>query len=154
MQLTHFTDLGLRVLMYLSHQDREQSVTISEIAERFDVSRNHLVKVVHFMSQQGWLKTTRGKGGGLALAYPLAHYRLGDTIQRLEGLQEVMDCEHPACVLQFDCQLKHVLDNALSRFLEELNRHTLADILPAQTRQAIVKLHLQHTPRTIASIFS
>lgn len=154
MQLTHFTDLGLRVLMYLSHQDREQSVTISEIAERFDVSRNHLVKVVHFMSQQGWLKTTRGKGGGLALAHPLASYRLGDTIQRLEGLQEVIDCEHPACALQHDCQLKHVLDEALARFLEELNRHTLADILPANTRQAIIKLHLLKPPRSTASIFS
>jgi Rrf2 family nitric oxide-sensitive transcriptional repressor len=49
MQLNRFTDLGLRVLMYLTHRDREQPVTISEIAERFEVSRNHLVKVVHFM---------------------------------------------------------------------------------------------------------
>jgi Rrf2 family nitric oxide-sensitive transcriptional repressor len=76
MQLNRFTDLGLRVLMYLTHRDREQPVTISEIAERFEVSRNHLVKVVHFMGVQGWLNNSRGKGGGLALAQPPEHYRL------------------------------------------------------------------------------
>src|SRR5690606_7276386 len=66
MQLTQFTDLGLRVLMYLSHPDRGTPVTVGEIATRFGASRNHLIKVVHFMAQQGWLITTRGKGGGLA----------------------------------------------------------------------------------------
>ncbi len=35
MQLTHFTDLGLRVLMYLTHQKRDTPATISEIAEQF-----------------------------------------------------------------------------------------------------------------------
>ena len=48
MQLTRFTDFGLRVLMYLTQcRDRPAAVTIPEIAARFDVSRNHLVKVVH-----------------------------------------------------------------------------------------------------------
>ncbi|MCJ9710841.1 Rrf2 family transcriptional regulator, partial [Bordetella hinzii] len=69
MQLTRFTDFGLRVLMYLTQcRERDKPVTIPEIAERFAISRNHLVKVVHFMSQQGWVAATRGKGGGLALA--------------------------------------------------------------------------------------
>ena len=69
MQLTKYTDFGLRVLMYLTQSDgRSTPVTVPEIAERFEVSRNHLVKVVHFLSQQGWIATTRGKGGGLRLA--------------------------------------------------------------------------------------
>ncbi|MDE1999910.1 MAG: Rrf2 family transcriptional regulator, partial [Burkholderiales bacterium] len=97
MQLTHFTDLGLRVLMYLSHSDRDTPVTISEVAERFDASRNHLVKVVHFMAQHGWLVTTRGKGGGLALARPLADYRLGEVIRSLENVTEMIDCADPPC---------------------------------------------------------
>jgi Rrf2 family nitric oxide-sensitive transcriptional repressor len=64
MQLTHFTDLGLRVLMYLTHQQRDTPATISEIARQFEVSRHHLVKVVHFMGQRQRLATARGKGGG------------------------------------------------------------------------------------------
>ena len=91
MQLTHFTDLGLRVLMYLTDEPRATPVTIGEIAERYAVTRNHLVKVVHFMSQQGWLVTTRGKGGGLALARAANLYPLGQGIRQLEGITELIE---------------------------------------------------------------
>ena len=51
MQLNRFTDFGLRVLMYLTQcRDRPTAVTIPEIADRFGASRNHLVKVAHFMA--------------------------------------------------------------------------------------------------------
>ena len=93
MQLTRFTDFGLRVLMYLTQcRDRPAAVTIPEIAARFDLSRNHLVKVVHFMSQRGWVSTARGKGGGLALARPAAEYRLGDLVRELEQQGPLIDC--------------------------------------------------------------
>lgn len=142
MQLTHFTDLGLRVLMYLSHEQRETPVTISEIAERFEASRHHLVKVVHFMGQQGWLVTTRGKGGGLALAHALGDYRLGDLIRTLEHTStELIDCAEPPCGLRGRCLLKGVLDEALEAFYEALNGHTLADVVGSPTREAIVRLH-------------
>ena len=86
MQLTKYTDFGLRVMMYLTQcRDRSMPVTIPEIADRFGVSRNHLVKVVHFLGQQGWVTTTRGKGGGLRLAHPPAQYRLGDLVYALEN---------------------------------------------------------------------
>lgn len=141
MQLTHFTDLGLRVLMYLSYQDRDAPVTISEIAERFEVSRNHLVKVVHFMAQQGWVATTRGKGGGLALAQAPKRYKLGQVIRTLEGRTDVIDCADPPCKLRGRCQLKGVLDQALDAFFKVLDRHTLADAVASPTGEAIVTLH-------------
>lgn len=142
MQLTHFTDLGLRVLMYLSHQDRDTPVTISEIAERFDASRHHLVKVVHFMGQQGWLLTTRGKGGGLALAWPLDQYRLGELTRTLEHTSpDLIDCAQPPCELRGSCLLKGVLDDALDAFYATLDRHTLADVVVSPTHEVIVHLH-------------
>lgn len=141
MQLTHFTDLGLRVLMYLSHQDRNTPVTISEIAERFAVSRHHLVKVVHFMAQHGWLITTRGKGGGLALSNPASSYRLGRVIRVLEDVTELIDCAEPPCALRGQCQLKGLMDQALDAFFEVLDRYTLADAVASPTAEAIVTLH-------------
>lgn len=142
MQLTHFTDLGLRVLMYLSHPEPQHPpVTISEIAERFEVSRNHLVKVVHFMSQQGWLLTTRGKGGGLALAQAPEAYRLGTLIQALEGATDLIDCADPPCRLRGRCQLKGLLDKALVAFFAVLDEYTLADATASPTHEVIVMLH-------------
>ncbi|QEL56207.1 RrF2 family transcriptional regulator [Chromobacterium paludis] len=141
MQLTRFTDLGLRVLMYLTGQQPGQLATIPEIAERFEVSRNHLVKVVHFMGQQGWLVTTRGKGGGLALARPPEHYRLGEVVSALEGKPRLIDCAEPPCALRQGCLLKGVLDEALAAFFLALDGYTLRDIVAGPTGEAIIRLH-------------
>ena len=141
MQLTQFTDLGLRVLMYLSYQQREQPVTIAEIAERFAISRNHLMKVVHAMAQQGWLATTRGKGGGLALARAPTEYRLGDIIRTLEDGGALIDCSTPPCVLRRGCNVKSALDGALAAFYAKLNESSLSDLVRRQTAASIVELH-------------
>jgi len=145
MQLNRFTDLGLRVLMYLTHRDRDQPVTISEIAERFVVSRNHLVKVVHFMGLQGWIITSRGKGGGLALAQAPEHYRLGGIIRTLEGNAELIDCAEPPCALRQGCQLKAILDIGLEAFFTSLDGYSLRDVLASPTGESIIRLHRQST---------
>lgn len=141
MQLTQFTDLGLRVLLYLSYKEREMPATIGEIADSFAVSRNHLVKVVHFMAQQGWLITSRGKGGGLALAHPAAWYRLGSVIRELEALTELIDCDTYPCRLRGNCKLKGILNQALAAMFEVLDRYTLADAIAEPSQQIIVMLN-------------
>ena len=146
MQLTRFTDLGLRVLMYLTGTDPGVPVTIAEIAERFAVPHNHLTKVVQFMGQQGWVLTVRGKGGGLRLARPPADYRLGDVVRLLEPEGPLIDCAQPPCALRLGCQLKGALDVAQQAFYDSLNRLTLADAIAPPTREALVRLHRPPPP--------
>lgn len=141
MQLTHFTDLGLRVLMYLSAAPAEQVTTIAEITGRFEVAHHHLTKVVQFMGQQGWLVTVRGKGGGIRLARAVEQYRLGEVVQGLERSAELIDCADPPCALRGGCGLKGLLEQARAVFYAELDRHTLADALRGPTGLAIVRLH-------------
>lgn len=59
MHITRFTDLSLRVLMYLCARPSQDRTTVTEIAERIGWTRNHVVKVVHRLSQEGWLATQR-----------------------------------------------------------------------------------------------
>ena len=141
MQITRFTDLGLRVLMYLCIGERSEPVTITEIATRFDVSRHHLVKVVHRLGQLKWIVTTRGKGGGLALARPPADYRLGDIVRALEDGGALIDCSAPPCALRRDCNVKSALDGALAAFYAKLNESILSDVVRRQTAASIVELH-------------
>jgi len=105
------------------------------------VSRNHLVKVVHFMSQRGWVSTSRGKGGGLALAHPPGQYRLGDLVRELEQQGPLIDCREPPCALDGACRLAGVLAQTLQAFYDALNGHTLADLVRDPTAAAIIKLH-------------
>ena len=61
MRLSEYTDYSLRVLMYCA-ANPERLVTIAELAEQHQVSRNHLMKVVNDLSRQGVRPPTPGRG--------------------------------------------------------------------------------------------
>lgn len=132
MQLNRFTDLGIRVLLLLSHEP-EETFTISQLAESLKVSRNHLMKVVHFLAKQEWLITLRGKNGGVRLARALEEYPLGSTLRILEGngnpTEQLINCSEPPCVLLPSCILGNILDEALKEFYQKLDRYTLQDMV-------------------------
>lgn len=131
MQLTQYTDYSLRVLIYLGRHDSGLS-TITEIADFYRISRNHLVKVVHHLGQCGYIETHRGKNGGIRLAKPPAEIQLGQLIRDTEpnlNLAECFDQARDHCVITRDCKLKGVLYQARNSFLSTLNAYTLADVL-------------------------
>jgi Rrf2 family nitric oxide-sensitive transcriptional repressor len=131
MKLTTFTDYSLRVMIYLAVQP-QQRATIAQIATAFDVSENHLVKVVHFLGKQGWLHNVRGKGGGLELARAPEDVIVGDVVRCTEGIGLVADCyaEHGGdCCIAPQCRLKDVLEEAMVAFYAVLDRYTLADLV-------------------------
>lgn len=131
MRLTTLTDYALRLLMHAAQQ-LERLTTIAEVAARYDISHAHLMKVTHLLAQAGFLETQRGKGGGLRLARPAAEILLGDVVRCTEGDFTMADCfaTGSQCSLSGRCRLAGVLDDALGAFLRELDRKTLADVLP------------------------
>ncbi len=130
MRLSDYTDYTLRVLMYCAaHPDR--LVTVAEIADRHQVSKNHLMKIVNDLARQGLLETTRGRGGGLRLMQPPSAIRVGDVLRSAETdfrLVECFDASTDTCTLTPACRLKGVLGNALKAYFAELDAVTLADI--------------------------
>ncbi len=131
MKLTAFTDYALRVLIYLGAAGGRRA-TIAQIAQAYDVSENHLVKVVHFLGKQGWLANVRGKGGGLELAMPPDLIPIGDVVRQTEGQVVAAECfgEHGGdCCIAPECHLRGVLGEAIAAFYTVLDRHTLADIV-------------------------
>jgi len=144
MKLTAFTDYSLRVLMYLS-ADPTQRATIAEIAAAFDISENHLVKVVHFLGKQGWIETLRGKGGGIQLAMAPDAINVGRVVRDTEGSALPAECFLPeggTCILTPMCRLKSVLAEAVKAFYLVLDKYTLADI--SKNRQALAKVLMIH----------
>ncbi len=129
MQLTQFTDYGLRSLMYLAAQP-DRLCSVREIAEHYAISRNHLVKVVHRLAQLGYITSSKGKGGGVKLANQSNDIQLGDLIAALEPNMHLVECfnrETNTCTVVSACSLKHFLADANRAFLQDLNKHTLAD---------------------------
>lgn len=130
MQLKRFTDIGLRVLLYLSVRPHDETVAISALAERLNWNKALVVKVSHFLVRQGWVASARGRTGGLTLAHPPSHYRLGQTLRALEGAEPLINCTEPACPLHARCALAGLLDEAGEAFYAHLDRYTLADLNP------------------------
>jgi Rrf2 family nitric oxide-sensitive transcriptional repressor len=142
MRLTRFSDLGLRVLIYLNGAgQRPGPVTVAEICAQFDLPMNHLVKVVGRLARLGWVQATRGRNGGLRLATNPAELRVGTVLRALEGDDELADCTGTRCSLSSDCRLRGALAAGLDAFYDAMDRHTLADIAGGATGEQIVRMH-------------
>src|SRR4051812_17707699 len=94
MRLTRFSDISLRVLIYLARNGKAQAVpvTVAEIATQFDLPVNHLVKVVGELVRAKWVRAVRGRHGGLHLAADPAELTVGTVLRLLEGEGELVDC--------------------------------------------------------------
>lgn len=131
MQLTQYTDYSLRVLIYLGLYP-ERRCTITEISDAYDINRNHLVKVVHSLSQDGWITTTRGKSGGMVLSFNPKQINIGAVIQGTEPHMNLLECfdnKCNTCPITSVCVLKHALYQARKAFMNVLSNYTLEDVL-------------------------
>ncbi|PWV76737.1 Rrf2 family transcriptional regulator [Halomonas sp. A11-A] len=144
MHLTRFTDYSIRVLIYLAAKGEERS-TIHEIATSFDVSRNHLMKVVQDLSHKGYITAIRGKNGGLLLKKAPEEIRLGRLVRDTENDLELVECfgDSNECRITPACQLKPILAEALRAFLAVLDKYTLADMLGPQQSQLVKLLRIE-----------
>lgn len=140
MRLTVFSDYSLRVLIYAA-LFRDRLVTISEISSAYDISRNHLMKVVHHLARAGHLETVRGKGGGFRLMSDPSHIQLGALVRETESGSVPVECLDPGrqnCRIIPGCRLMHCIAEAEQAFYETLDRYTLADLVGNEKR--LIKL--------------
>ncbi|MCH6258641.1 Rrf2 family transcriptional regulator [Puniceicoccaceae bacterium K14] len=131
MELTKYSDYSIRVLVYLG-LNNGKLVSINEIAEFYDISRNHLTKVVNNLANLELIFTVRGKGGGIKLALPAEEIYVGRVIRATEPNFNLLECFDPVtnkCRITNCCILKGVMKNALEAFFTELDKYTLTDIL-------------------------
>ena len=144
MHLTRFTDYSLRVLIFLAVKGEERS-TIHEIAGRFDISRNHLMKVVQDLSHKGYITAIRGNNGGLLLKKAPEEIRLGRLVRDTENDLELVECFGASneCRITPACRLKPILAEALRAFLAVLDKYTLADMLGPQQPQLVELLRIE-----------
>lgn len=122
--------------MYLGLKGQQLS-SISEIAKQYNISRNHLVKVVHKLAQEGFVRSQRGRSGGITLGCPPSAISVGEVVRRMEGDMPLVECFRRAtnqCPLTPVCQLSGILAEARTSFLATLDRYTLADLLTNQQR--------------------
>lgn len=132
MQLTLHTDYSFRVLIYL-YANRPRPATVGEISDYYGVSRHHLLKVVNNLAHKGMVETVRGKGGGVRLLDHVLEMSAGEILRQLEDSRPLVNClggeKTPKCAVLPICRFNTVLNDALSRFFEELDSYRLQDLV-------------------------
>jgi len=131
MRLTRFTDNALRALVFLALEP-DDVPTVGEVARKMGMSEDHLLKVVQRLSQLGYVKTIRGRNGGMRLAKPADEIVVGEVIRRTEDNMSLVPCFDPTemtCPISPACGLAPALDEALRAFLTSLDRYTVQDLL-------------------------
>ena len=129
MNITKHTDYSFKILMYLALKPG-QSYTISQLSTVFNVSKNHLMKVVNNLSTAGFLHTQRGRGGGIRLGKPIKSIRIGAVVEAMEFSLEIVDCNaNGGCLFQSACKLKGMFTEATRSFIHTLDNYTLADLV-------------------------
>jgi Rrf2 family nitric oxide-sensitive transcriptional repressor len=142
MRITRFSDIGLRVLIYLAGADKHRApATVAEISKQFDIPANHLVKVVGQLARMGWIQALRGRKGGLLLHADPKSLHLGTILRELEGDAELVDCEGQQCRLSKDCLLRGALAAGLRGFYDAMDRYTLADVSGGVVGEQIITMH-------------
>ena len=130
MQLTQFTDYSLRALIFIAL--KQNSCTISDIAQAYTISQNHLLKIIHNLSKLGLIKTTRGRNGGIVMAANPLNINLRTIVEALEPHFDLVPCfskEKANCCIAPVCKLKTILYEAQNAFLKVLEQFTLADVM-------------------------
>lgn len=130
MRLALSTDYALRLLMLVALEP-ERLVTIEEVADRFAISKNHLMKVAYQLGQAEYLETVRGRRGGLRLGKAPDQIVVGEVVRTMEPDFAVVECEISAgrCRIAPCCTLRTAMREAVQAFLEALDRYTLEDLL-------------------------
>ena len=130
MRLTFSTDYALRLLMLVGLES-DRLVTIEEVADRFGISKNHLMKVAYQLGQAGYLETVRGRNGGLRLGRAPSQIVVGEVVRKIEPDFAVVECENPEgyCRIAPSCTLRSAMPEAVQAFLEKLDEYTLEDLL-------------------------
>ena len=131
MQLTTHTDYALRTLLVLGRIYPHKMRT-REIGDVFDISENHLLKVIQTLSRLDYVATIRGKKGGVRLALALKDINIGQVIRSVENDLGVVPClkkDGQECFITPVCGLKGLLHEATALFLQHLDQYTLEDLL-------------------------
>ena len=135
MQLSKHADYSFRTLMYLG-VNRDKRVTVAEISKQYKISKNHMVKVIHKLALNGYIKSTSGKNGGIKLGKEPEKINLKDLFILMEPSLSMIECfdSGKICRISNVCRWKGIVQESTNLFLNNLSKYRLSDLLKEEKK--------------------
>ena len=85
MQLTLAGEYAIRTMIHLAENESEKTITIFDISRTQEIPEMFLRKIIPLLSSAGFIKTRKGKQGGVSLAKNPNSITPLEIIQAVEG---------------------------------------------------------------------
>jgi Rrf2 family protein len=132
--LSKKTKYGLKALSYLSKQERNIPVLISDISLAENISQKYLESILLTLKKSGILSSKKGKGGGYYLMKEPSSIKISTIMRVLEGPIAMLPCvslnyyeKCDDCVDEEQCSLSILMAEVRDSTLKILENKTLAN---------------------------
>jgi Rrf2 family cysteine metabolism transcriptional repressor len=134
MKLTTKGRYGTRALLDIALHSQDGLVTLKEIARRQQIPLSYLEHLISPLVEGGVIRSTRGVGGGVALARSPGEIRLSEVIGLLENSTALADCvDNPqVCSRSQSCATRDIWRELKAAMDGVLNSTTLDDLMERQ----------------------
>ncbi len=135
MKLTTKGRYGLRAVIDLAMYAKNEPVSLSDVAERQNISISYLEQLVAKLKKAGIVQSTRGAQGGYALAKVPEDISVGEILRALEGSLSPVDCSavdgegENECSASNFCVTKYVWKRINDSINDTVNNMFLSELL-------------------------
>ncbi len=146
MRLTRQSEIAIGILVACARSPMRKITTL-QAAEASVTTKDHAAQVVNLLVHEGFLRTERGRGGGIALAVPATEILLGDVLRRIQpdlvrhaGRDDLSG--HNVTIPAFAA----IVGAAEATFLTFMDRYSIADLISGPLQHASVGTQALHLP--------
>jgi FeS assembly SUF system regulator len=135
MRLSHLADYAVVLMTAAARYPEGARLSATELSADTGVPLPTAQKLMGQLAASGLLSSSRGAGGGFALARPAADISLADIVEAVEGpiaLTMCSDANNHECILDAHCRVKPhigVVGNAVRGALGAVSLEALTDDL-------------------------
>jgi len=133
--ITRNTDYAVRALCYIAEQ-KQEVISGDQLVASLEMPRPFLRKILQTLNKEGLLNSSKGKGGGFALAVSPEKITLFDIMKIFQGSIRLNEHKFKKndCPFINDCLLKKKIDEIEQEVKEKLKSITIASITKKEVK--------------------
>jgi len=130
MNLSKSVTYGMIAMGYIAKQADGHWVPSEEIAQKFDIPNEYLVKIMSQLVRAGLLRSKRGPQGGFSLTQPANEISLLEIIEAVEGsLRKIDGIAEQAKKQRFAVKMEVICEAAADQGMAILKKAKLSDLV-------------------------
>ncbi len=130
MLITRQADYAVRIVIYLA-QHYGKTLTAGVLAEKTNVPKSFLPRIVSTLSNRRIVVTEKGKKGGVKLAKPPEEITVYEVIEAIDGTPFMNVCvdREDVCPYTSFCKMHELWKELQEHIVSKLKNTTISDVL-------------------------